>query len=797
MNSSFLPRAKPCSGRSLFAGLIFGLLAAGVLGAAPEFLVQSKPVRLDPFAESPLQLNPPTFRWPAKDDEGTVFRLEFSRDATFTETRTEIVSDLFFRPLEPFAPGRWYWRVRAEGPASSDWIGQESFTVSADLPRWPIAPWSDWIARLPDSHPRVYLTAAELPAFKANSKRLGPSLDRWLEKTRAKLREPFSLESFQAQVPDGVDPFGPESQERKKRVWASKAASIAASQPAVNGAWLWLATGDPELLDAVRKRAALIASFDPAGFITDANTGRDRANVDFGNALLVHDLAVIYDLLHAELTLEERRVIRTAIVARATPIFVKMRRAPLELMRAHAWQHGFFDALVGALAIAREEPVARPWVELALKSFVSMYPWFGGNDGGSQEGPRYYHDLGMIPSLNTLDVFRSAFGLRLEEGNPWFRANPYFLIYSFPPGGRQTQLGDANPGPDDTDVRPAPGGKARIATLRMAELHGNGHAAAYAASVPEDDIGYTVSEYLRWSNRPQVTPVPLATLPPARLFADTGTVFLHSRLAEPEENVRLIFHASPFGGNGHAHADQNSFHIIAYNEHLLLDSGYYTPTGDPHRQEWYVRTKAHSTLLVDGTGQAWSNTTGYAQISHFEQNKDWVYFVGDAAPAYKEARLDRFNRHVVWLRGDTVQTYVIFDDAIASGGTSRRFDWLLHAANRMDVDSSARRVLVKGEKGEAQVSFLAPADLTFAQRTGFDVPAIYWRRGKNEPLPDQWHLTVTPPAGRTASFVTVIQVTKRNVEKLPVRGIPGGAEVAGWRVRLPTNGARVEVSRLP
>jgi hypothetical protein len=264
--------------------------------------VQSKPVRLDPFAASPLQLNPPTFRWPAKDDEGTVFRLEFSRDATFKDARTEIVSDLFFRPLEPFAPGQWYWRVRADGPAAKDWVGPESFTISSDLPRWPIAPWSDWVARLPDSHPRIYLRAADLPAFKENARRLGPGLERWREKTRKRLLEPFSLESFESQVADDVDPLGPESQERKKRVWASKAASIAASQPAVDGAWLWLATGEPWLLEAVRKRAALVASFDPAGFITDGNTGRDRANVDFGNALLVHDLAVIYDLLYAELT---------------------------------------------------------------------------------------------------------------------------------------------------------------------------------------------------------------------------------------------------------------------------------------------------------------------------------------------------------------------------------------------------------------------------------------------------------------------------------------------------------------
>src|SRR5690606_36108063 len=117
----------------------------------------------------------------------------------------------------------------------------------------------------------------------------------------------------------------------------------------------------------------------------------------------------------------------------AAPMFAKMRRAPLELMRAHAGQHGFIDALVGALAIHRDEPRAEAWVELGFKSFVALYPWYGGDDGGSQEGPRYFHGAAMLASLNTLDVFRSAFGLKLEDHNPWFRNNPYFLLYSYPP----------------------------------------------------------------------------------------------------------------------------------------------------------------------------------------------------------------------------------------------------------------------------------------------------------------------------------------------------------------------------
>ena len=780
-------------------GLTLALAVVAVAGfaARPDFLLQSTPVRLDPFAESPLQLNPPTFRWPAPDDGRVIaHRLELARRADFADARVEVVEELFYRPLEPLEPGVWHWRVRPEAGAPEAWIGTESFTIKEDLPKWPVAPWREWLERLPDSHPRTYLTAAEVPELRENARRLGDRLTPWIERARRALDQPFSIDTYLAQVPPGADPFAPDSPARKQLVWASKAASQASATPAAEGAWIWLATGDPWFLERVKERALLVATFDPDGFISDRNTGHDRGNVDFGNAVIVHHLGVIYDLMHEQFTPDERARLRSAIVARAAPMFAKMHRAPLELMRAHAWQHGFVDAMVGALAVMREEPVARGWVELGLKSFVSLYPWYGGNDGGSQEGPRYYYGPGMIPSLNTLDLFRSAFGLRLEEGNPWFRQNPYFLLYSFPPDSLQTQLGDSNPGrAGEGDDRPTPGGKGRIAALRMANLHRNGHLAAYAEAVPYDDIGYTVSEFLRWERPLEVAPVPIETLPAARLFEDVGTVFTHSRLGHPADNVRLIFHASPYGGHGHSHADQNSFNITAYNEHLLIDSGYYTPTGDPHREQYYVRTQAHNTLLVDGTGQQWGDTSGYGQVVHFEQTDDWVSFTGDAAAAYKEAPLERFDRHVVWVRGADVQTYVIIDDVVAAGGQPRRFDWLLHAEREMQIDPARQQVRVRGNKSEALVSFLTPPDLTIGQRTGFDVPAIYWRRGMNYPLPDQWHLTAAPPTAERQRFVTVIQVSKPGVRKPAVHRLADGAEVAGWSVQLPPEERRVKIRR--
>ncbi len=565
-----------------------------------------------------------------------------------------------------------------------------------------------------------------------------------------------------------------------------------------------MATGNLALLDAVKRRALLAARFDPHGFISERSSGSDSANIDFGNALLVHHLGVIYDLLYAELTADDRRLIRAAIVARAAPIFAKVQRCSQELMRAHAWQHGFLDALVGALAMVEEEPVATGWVESGLKAFVAFYPWFGGNDGGSQEGTRYFHGQEMIASLNTLDVFRSSFGLRLEEGNPWFRANPYFLIYSFPPGGAMARLGDKN-GVEirDGDDLQVPNGKSRLAALHMAELHGNGHAAAYAAALPEstpqDGSGFGLSEILRWSGAPATKPVALATLPAARLFADIGAVYTHSALTRPEDNVRLVFHASPYGGHGHAHADQNSFHVIAYGEDLLLDSGYYPAfnNADPHRLKWSVQTKAHNSILVDGCGQSWGDTRGYGRIAHFESHDDWVYLVGSAEHAYPDAPLTRFDRHIVWLRGESVQSYVIVDDLAAAGGMHRRFDWLLHATQRMAVDEPARRIQVRGEKGGATITLLAPAALAFQQDDRFDVPAMSWQDGITSPLPNQWHLKATPPPTTEVRFVAVVQVGKPGVSRSATRFTNGVIETGGWRMTLPGIGERLSILRIP
>ncbi len=750
-----------------------GWLAAATLAAGgAEFVLQDKLERPEPFPESRLQINPPVFRWPARP-AARAYRVEVARDGNFAGALAEVVEETFYRPLQPFANGTWRWRYRVERPSPGPWSAPESFTITDRLPRWPLPEWKQMMNRVPAGHPRIYLKPGEREQVRRNARELGVEFERWKNRAQRLAEQPYSLETYRKRVPATSD-----SRARKELIWAAKAAGVDLGHSVRDLAWIWIATGDRWFLKTAKQRALMAAALDPEGFVSERNS-------DFGNSAIVHGLAMAYDLLHDEFSDSERQLIRHAIATRAKPIFEKLAGASQNLMRAHNWQNVFLDGLLGALAIYGEEPASAGWVELALKSFVAFYPWFGGNDGGSHEGVRYYHATEMLPSLNVRDVFFRVFGLKLEDGNPWFRANPYFLIYGFPPGSVKARLGDTLTGfaeQEDEDDVPHPGGRAKLAALRMAALYGNGHAAAYAAAIPETDLrGYPMPEALRWGLQQSVKPEPLASLPAGRVFWDIGAVFLHSDYPHPARNVRFVFRSSPYGGFGHAHADQNSFHVIAANEDLLIDSGYFTPAGDPHRQGWSVQTKAHNTILVDGEGQYYGDTRSHGRIRHFEQTPEWVYTVGSAESAYPKTALKRFDRHVVWLKGTAVQSYVVVDDIAAAGG-EHRFDWLLHAASRMQVDEAARRITVRGARSEAVVTFVAPDALRFEQDDRFDVPAVFWRKGKNFPLPNQWHLKATPRPSAEQVFIAVIQVSAPGVAKPSIQKESGGVATAGYRV---------------
>ena len=362
--------------------------------------------------------------------------------------------------------------------------------------------------------------------------------------------------------------------------------------PVTDMAWLWMLTGDEKFAQEAQRRTLAAASLDPETVFSA------RAS-DFGNGAIAESAAIAYDMLYDRFSPEERSAIRKMLVARLQPMMSVLQNSPQRLFGAHPWQHIFTQAMVGALALYGEEPAAGQWLKDGVEIFVALYPWYGGLAGGSAEGVNYYTCCEMLTSMEARDIFDAAFGIDFAKDNPWFRANPFYLIYAIPPGGIRSLFGDVNP--DRTRETPIP--QHHLAAIRYAALYGNGYVADYARRVPDNEKEDRLQRF-RWSPFQGVAPLSIETLPPARAFEDIGMVFMHSAIGQPEKDVRLEFRSSPYGAVGHSHSDQNTFNIIAFNEPLIIDSGYYTSAGDRHHAGWTRQTKAHNTVLVDGLGQA-------------------------------------------------------------------------------------------------------------------------------------------------------------------------------------------------
>jgi hypothetical protein len=92
---------------------------------------------------------------------------------------------------------------------------------------------------------------------------------------------------------------------------------------------------------------------------------------------------------------------------------------------------------------------------------------------------------------------------------------------------------------------------------------------------------------------------------PSRLFPEGGYAVMRSGW-RPDAH-HLIFDAGPLGcplSGGHGHADLLSIQCTVFGEPYLVDPGTYCYAADRNWRDFFRSTAAHSTVLVDGIGQA-------------------------------------------------------------------------------------------------------------------------------------------------------------------------------------------------
>ncbi len=192
---------------------------------------------------------------------------------------------------------------------------------------------------------------------------------------------------------------------------------------------------------------------------------------------------------------------------------------------------------------------------------------------------------------------------------------------------------------------------------------------------------------------------PAAT--PSRLFPDAGWAVMSS--GWHREAHQLVFDVGPLGcpvSGAHGHADLLSVQCSAFGEPRVLDPGTYLYTPDPVWRDYFRSTAAHSTVVVDGQGQArpdgpfaWRERPR-ATLRHW-LSTDAVDFADALHGAYRRlADPVVHRRRVVFVKP---RYFVLVDDL--EGGAEHRLELRFQLAQGRVTPDADGWVRIEGQEG--------------------------------------------------------------------------------------------------
>ena len=197
-------------------------------------------------------------------------------------------------------------------------------------------------------------------------------------------------------------------------------------------------------------------------------------------------------------------------------------------------------------------------------------------------------------------------------------------------------------------------------------------------------------------------------------FNNSGVVIF--RDAWDDSSTQVVFKSAPFDSVTHHHRDQNHIEISKYGS-LLIDSGVYDGYGSEHWLNYYSRSIAHNTLVMDKSnsdftvlyknvvndgGQTFpdpyiepkgeqpssiqeirSDKYRLDGISKFGSGDACGFALGNAARAYRSPNLSKFERYLVFVRAINSKLpalLVLVDRIYKRSGVGARI--LFHANNK-------------------------------------------------------------------------------------------------------------------
>jgi hypothetical protein len=745
------------------AAVVVGLVFSGLLAWAgePAVVLDVEPSTTQkPYAPADgqvVEVTPPPFIWvPVKKADAYVLQVSissaFPADATltFAGLRRSV-----FVPQEPLAPGKWFWRYGVETSDGTVFGRARPFTVPEDARPFPFPKWDEVIRRVPKSRPRLFFSGERLEHVRRLAQgELKPTIDSLVAACEREVDKELVAEP--GYRPKGPD-YGP---------WAVNV--MRTTRPPMDVmekcALAYLVTGNERLGLEAKRRLEHFFSWDPEG-------PTSFFAYDEPPMWMMMRGTRAYDWTSDLFTPDERTAIEANMRVRAAQFLKRLEQLPFE-SRPYDSHAGRLPGFLGecALSFIHEWPEAKEWLRYATLLYATSYPAWGGDDGGWQEGPGYWGAY-MRFALHYVVALREATGVDLMQ-KPFFASTPYYGLYTATPYHQHSPFGDGQTG--------SPRGLGTLmyvfSTLTQ-NPYFRWHAETSNARIGADVLSLATYD-------PKLEARSPLELPQARGFPSVGLASFHTALGDKENDVSFLMRSSPYGGVSHGHADQNAYVVEAFGRGLAIATGYYPWYGSPHHHQWTRATKAVNSILVDEQGQTprrWDAKGELTAFSAADSSDGYDYAEAEAAPAYLE-RMERFRRHVVHVRPGL---FVMFDDLRAP--QPARFQWLLHAYHRIDVDEASRILRVENAPAAMDVHLLLPERVTFSQTDRYD-PEPESTKGRWE---NTWHLTAgTVSPARAAQFLTVLVPHRDGKEAtLPKVELVRGTGTVGVRLTA-ADGAR-------
>ncbi len=689
-------------------------------------------VRYSPADGDITGTNPPAFIWLPVDNVET-YIIQYAGDRSFPPGQTVTVRDIDITvhvPFETVKPGIWYWRYGYNDGTRDHFSKTRQFVIPESAVELPLVTADALIERIPGQRPRLHFSPEIIEEIRFDTEGRYDYLD-----TESVINEAEDILVMEEPLFQEPDPW-PEENWRPLyyQAWQSIRPY---TQRMVTSALAYLYSGDVRFAEEARRRLMHYMTWDVGGSSSAMWPTELGMNI-------AENATPVFDWIYDTLSEEDRQICKEVLTARMDQIHREVHRSrPME-SRPYSSHPGRMVGFVieGGIVLAHEAPEAREWLDYTLKLLWSVYPAWGGDEGGWHEGVSYWaHYMNwafrVVAELDRYDI-------PLKD-KPFFQNTGWYGLYAAYPNRPTRAFGD--------EQIEAVGRKHGEVMYIISTLHQNPYFRWHSeVSGVENPSGRAALLY----HDPTLQSRSPADLPQSRAFHDVGLVAMHSNMSEPDNNVTMLFQSNPYGSISHNHASQNAFVIEAYGEPLAISSGARHLSRSHHR-EWMHHTKAHNSILVDGEGQIVRQRNSRGEIIAYEEHGEYVYAAGDATAAY-DGRLERFHRHILFVRPDY---FVIIDDLKTSGNAST-FQWLLHGPTEIQVNQRENIMVSRSGNARLTTRFLSSQNLEYRQHTGFshdhdvEIHSEMW---------NQFHLTAsTLQAKPVQRFVTVMRVDRTTVE---------------------------------